>query len=69
MISGPNEMNNVDQTTLLVKYLVNAGHVDPSSLPCSHAVQAPAPLTVAQPSVHWPVSISRCTRGSFKQAV
>lgn len=57
MIYGPNEMNNVDQTTLLVKRLVNAGHVDASSLPCPHAAQASAPLTVAELSVHRPLSV------------
>lgn len=50
-------MNNAAQTTLLVKHLVDAGHVDASSLPCPHAVQASAPLTVAEPSVHWPPSV------------
>lgn len=57
MIYGPNEMNNVDQTTLLAKRLVNSGHAIASSLPCPHAVQASAPLTVAEQSGHWPLSV------------
>lgn len=58
MIYGPNEMNNVDQTTLLAKHLVNSGHINASSLPCPHAVQASAPLAVAEPSVHWSLSVT-----------
>lgn len=50
-------MNNVDQTTLLAKHLVNSGHVNASSLSCPHAVQASASLTVVEPGIHWPPSV------------
>lgn len=57
MIYGPNEINNVDLSTLLAKHLVNSGHANASSLPFPHAVHAPALLAVADLGIHWPLSV------------